>query len=140
MTKESCPRCVLVVEDDLAIADAVRDAITKEGYEVLVAGDGQTAIELLATAPHPVLVLADLIMPGLDARALLAGMTAEDRLATLPIVMFTADPHAALGLVLPILKKPSSIDALLSVVREHCCRGASGAGDPDDKSPSATMQ
>jgi CheY-like chemotaxis protein len=113
---------VLVIEDDVDIRDSVREVIEQDGYEVLVAADGNEALELLDRAPRPILVLVDLVMPGMDGRKLLRHLESEDRLATLPIVVFTATKELGdTESTHPVLKKPISLEALLKVVRAHCC-------------------
>jgi CheY-like chemotaxis protein len=56
---------VLVVEDDVDIADVVRRALAKDGYEVRLAGDGEAALEQAAVF-QPDIVLLDIGMPRLD--------------------------------------------------------------------------
>jgi DNA-binding response OmpR family regulator len=56
---------VLVVDDEEAIAEAVRARLESEGYRVVVAHDGPQAIEAHATE-HPDLVVLDLMLPGMD--------------------------------------------------------------------------
>ena len=58
-------RRILVVEDEATIADAVAARLRSEGYEVAVARDGLTGVDLAASW-HPDLVLLDLMLPGLD--------------------------------------------------------------------------
>jgi len=56
---------VLVVDDEAAIAEAVRARLESEGYRVVVALDGPEAIE--AHREHqPDLVVLDLMLPGMD--------------------------------------------------------------------------
>ena len=56
---------VLVVNDDAWLASSVQGLLTGEGYAARTAGDGETALQILATWPAD-LVLLDLIMPRLD--------------------------------------------------------------------------
>ena len=56
---------MLVVDDEAAIAEAVRARLESEGYRVVVAADGPEAIE--AHREHqPDLVVLDLMLPGMD--------------------------------------------------------------------------
>ena len=77
---------VLVVEDDGEIADVVRRALAKDGYEVRLAGDGEAALEE-STLFEPDAVVLDLGLPKLDGvevcRRLRAG-------GDVPILMLTA--------------------------------------------------
>jgi two-component system cell cycle sensor histidine kinase/response regulator CckA len=64
----SLPRgheCVLVVEDELAVREMVRDVLVRQGFEVLEAGSGREALEVWAAHGDRVdLVLTDIMMPG----------------------------------------------------------------------------
>jgi two-component system response regulator MprA len=78
---------VLVVDDDRALREALRRALTLAGYEAPVAEDGTQAIELVAQALPDALVL-DIAMPGMD------GLEVCKRIRLLgnrvPILMLTA--------------------------------------------------
>jgi two-component system response regulator MprA len=78
---------VLVVDDDRAVREALRRALTLAGYELRVAEDGAQAIELVAQA-IPDAVVLDIAMPGID------GIEVCRRLRLLgnrvPILMLTA--------------------------------------------------
>jgi DNA-binding response OmpR family regulator len=65
MERMSEQRSVLVVDDEEAIAEAVRLRLESEGYRVQVAHDGPDAIRLHAEH-HPDLVVLDLMLPGMD--------------------------------------------------------------------------
>lgn len=56
---------VLVVDDDHQIREALRRGLRARGYEVLTAGNGETALDVLAGASVDVVVL-DLGLPGID--------------------------------------------------------------------------
>jgi DNA-binding response OmpR family regulator len=77
---------VLVVDDEEAIAEAVRARLEAEGYRVIVAGDGPQAIELHAQH-HPDLVVLDLMLPGMDG---LEVCSVIQRTAWTPVLMLTA--------------------------------------------------
>jgi DNA-binding response OmpR family regulator len=79
-------RTVLVVDDEEAIAEAVRARLASEGYRVLVAADGPSAIEL-TEAEHPDLVVLDLMLPGMDG---LEVCTRIQRDRWVPVLMLTA--------------------------------------------------
>jgi diguanylate cyclase (GGDEF)-like protein len=56
---------VLVVDDDLVIQMQLRYAMEKEGYQVIVAGDGKIALDICINSP-PDIVLLDAMMPVMD--------------------------------------------------------------------------
>jgi DNA-binding response OmpR family regulator len=82
---------VLVVDDEEAIAEAVRARLQNEGYEVAVAGDGREAIALCSTI-HPDLVVLDLMLPGMDGLEVCREIQ-RDR--WVPVLMLTARTEEA---------------------------------------------
>jgi DNA-binding response OmpR family regulator len=85
------PPTVLVVDDEAAIAEAVRARLESEGYRVLVAGDGPEAIRI-CDASSPDLVVLDLMLPGMD------GLEVCERIQRdrwVPVLMLTARTEEA---------------------------------------------
>jgi DNA-binding response OmpR family regulator len=82
---------VLVVDDEEAIAEAVRARLESEGYRVLVAGDGPQAIALHAEE-HPDLVVLDLMLPGMDGLEVCKELQRE---RWTPVLMLTARAEEA---------------------------------------------
>jgi DNA-binding response OmpR family regulator len=82
---------VLVVDDEEAIAEAVRARLASEGYEVLVAADGPQAIRTAARA-RPDLVVLDLMLPGMDGLEVCREIQ-RDR--WVPVLMLTARTEEA---------------------------------------------
>lgn len=79
---------LLIVEDDPASRFTLRSLLTKQGYTVLEAGDGQTGVELFRRH-RPQLVLLDVMMPIMDGLQACAIMREEDALGLTPILMLT---------------------------------------------------
>jgi DNA-binding response OmpR family regulator len=77
---------VLVVDDDPTVADVVRRYLERDGYAVLLAGDGETALRL-AAEHRPDLVVLDLMLPGIDGLEVCRRLRAE---SNVPVVMLTA--------------------------------------------------
>jgi DNA-binding response OmpR family regulator len=82
---------VLVVDDEEAIAEAVRARLESEGYEVLVAADGPEAIRVCDEA-DPDLVVLDLMLPGMDGLEV-CKVIQRDR--WVPVLMLTARTEEA---------------------------------------------
>src|SRR5215475_11488638 len=77
---------VLVVDGDLTVADVVRRYLERDGYEVMLAADGEAALRL-AGEREPNLVVLDLMLPGID------GLEVCRRLRTtsdVPVIILTA--------------------------------------------------
>ncbi|MGZ5128083.1 MAG: response regulator [Actinomycetota bacterium] len=82
---------ILVVDDEEAIAEAVRARLESEGYQVVVAHDGPQAIQLHAEH-RPDLVVLDLMLPGMDG---LEVCQAIQRNSWTPVLMLTARTEEA---------------------------------------------
>jgi len=89
-------RSVLVVEDDEEIAYILNFMLTKEGFEVTVAKDGNEAMELIDSptdpdmASHPDLVLLDIMLPYVDGLEILAAIRKKISWKGVPVIMLTA--------------------------------------------------
>ena len=57
--------CIMVVDDEQAILRLLNRTLEPEGYGVVIADNGRTALALLEE-PRPDLVILDIMMPGLD--------------------------------------------------------------------------
>jgi DNA-binding response OmpR family regulator len=79
-------RTILVVDDEVAIAEAVRARLESEGFEVIVALDGPQAITLHAEH-RPDLVVLDLMLPGMDGLEVCREIQRE---GWTPVLMLTA--------------------------------------------------
>jgi DNA-binding response OmpR family regulator len=84
-------KTVLVVEDEDAIAEAVRARLQSEGYEVLVASDGPEAIRVHAER-RPDLVVLDLMLPGMDGLEVCQRIQRD---GWTPVLMLTARTEEA---------------------------------------------
>ena len=113
-------RCVLIVDDEYGLAEVVADILTDEGLDVSIAIDGKRALAVMAQQ-RPDLVLLDLVMPVLDGWSVLRAMRADERLASVPVVLMTVLAEAVRSGDLPVhqgvLCKPFTIDQLLGTLR-----------------------
>ena len=82
---------VLVVDDEAAIAEAVRARLSSEGFRVLVAADGRQALEV-SERERPDLVVLDLMLPGMDGLEVCKRLQ-HDR--WVPVLMLTARTEEA---------------------------------------------
>lgn len=79
---------VLVVDDNVDMRNYVRRLLADE-YEVLTAGDGQQAFEVIQDC-IPSLILSDVMMPNLDGFGLIRAVRQEPALAAIPIILLSA--------------------------------------------------
>src|SRR5437867_1124184 len=89
--KDVTQQTVLVVDDEEAIAEAVRARLQSEGFQVAVAGDGPEAIALCEQI-RPDLVVLDLMLPGMDGLEVCRQIQ-RDR--WVPVLMLTARTEEA---------------------------------------------
>ena len=89
MTFESMRALVLVADDDPDILALVRFRLERDGYEVLSALDGETALDL-ALARTPDLALLDMMMPRLDGYEVTRRLRKHEPTTTIPIILLTA--------------------------------------------------
>ena len=80
---------LLVVDDDVHIADLVRQFLEGEPYEVVAAADGQEALEAISQQ-RPDILLLDLLMPRLDGFAVIERLRQDAQYHQLPIIVLTA--------------------------------------------------
>lgn len=78
---------ILVVDDDLHIQKLYKEELEEEGYEVVIAGTGEMALELFVKE-DPDLVTLDILMPDIDGIKLLRQM--KEKKPRLPVIMSTA--------------------------------------------------
>ena len=126
---------VLVVEDEAAILQGLRDNLEFEGYKVFTALDGVAGLEQIRKHdPH--LIVLDLMLPRLSGYELCRKLRAEG--VNTPILMLTARGEEAdrvLGLDLgadDYVTKPFSVRELMARVRALLRRTAPGAGLPNE--------
>lgn len=122
---------ILIAEDEADLAKGLKDNLQFEGYEVLTAGDGETALNL-ALKQQPDILLLDIMMPKMDGlevckRVRQAGFT-------IPILMLTAKSQEidiVRGLEMgadDYVTKPFSIRELLARIKAALRRTGAGKG------------
>ena len=80
---------VLVVDDELDIRSLLSDFLPGEGYQVLLAADGEEAIDL-AKREKPQAILLDVRLPGIDGVETCRRLKAEEETRFIPVIMITA--------------------------------------------------
>lgn len=129
---------ILVVDDEQPIADILKFNLEKEGYTVLCAFDGNTAVDV-ALSQHPDLILLDLMLPGMDGMDVCREVRSHQ--LQMPIIMLTAkddEIDKVLGLELgadDYVTKPFSTRELLARVKAHMRRQRGSATAQDSKLP-----
>lgn len=80
---------ILLVEDDIAIRELLRDILEQADFEVLLAGDTQKALTIIQQRT-PDLLLLDWMLPGMSGIEWARRLRKDERYAALPIIMLTA--------------------------------------------------
>src|SRR6266480_5125109 len=118
---------ILLVEDEIKMARAVRRGLEQEGYAVDVAGQGEDALHRATESEYDAVVL-DVMLPGLDGFELCRSLRERGRWA--PVLMLTArdaveDRIRGLDVGADdYLVKPFAFDELLARLRALIRRGA----------------
>ena len=123
---------ILIVEDDPAVRDVVKHALSREGMETLAVEDGEAALQRLREDVEPFdLVVLDVMLPGMDGisvcREIRAG-EAGSASSEVPVVMLTArddEINVVVGLEVgadDYVTKPFRPRELVSRVRAHLRR------------------
>ena len=116
---------VLVVDDEPALARALAINLRANGWEVVTAADGRSALEAAATE-HPDVVVLDLGLPDMDGTVVLAGLRGWTKV---PIVVLSARQHGedkveALDLGADdYVTKPFAMNKLMARLRAAVRRG-----------------
>lgn len=113
------PELILVVDDEPKVARLARDYLEKNGFRVITAADGPSALAM-ARRERPDLIILDLLLPGLDGREVCRILRRESEV---PIIMLTAlaeESDQVVGLEIgadDYIVKPFSPRALVARVR-----------------------
>ena len=83
------PPRILVADDNAMNVDIIRTRLAAHGYEILVAADGEEAVDV-ARRERPDLILLDIMMPKLDGFEVCRRLRADPGLPFMPIVLVTA--------------------------------------------------
>ena len=104
--------------------EALRLVLEDEGYEVLTADEGNSALVLMQEA-RPDLIVSDLRMPVMDGFALCRAVRARRESASTPFILVTGEPGKgtvnearSIG-VDAMLPKPFDVYVLLTTIRDH---------------------
>ena len=132
---------ILVVDDDLGVCQSLRDLLTQEGLDVVVATGGREALAKLETTPVD-LVLSDVVMPDLDGHELF--LRVRERWPDLPVVLMTAfhfdkdhiiKRSKLAGLEDVLYKKPIDPPRLRDIIKRHARRRPAAACGVDSLGP-----
>jgi CheY-like chemotaxis protein len=116
-------RSIVIVEDEVDLAELLQEHLESRGFRVAVAFDGKAGLAKIAD-DLPDLVLTDIMMPLMDGLEMIAKLKERPRTAEIPIIVMSAidpeHPHAR-------LRKPFRFEDLDAEI-QRALDGAVGAG------------
>ena len=80
---------ILLVEDDLFLRDIYLNILTREGFSVLTADDGELGLKLGQDHPEAALMLLDIMLPKMHGIDILKKLKSDSTTASIPVVMLT---------------------------------------------------
>lgn len=113
---------ILVVDDETYIVELVKFNLEKEGYKVVVAFDGVSALEIVKNEP-PELIILDIMLPKMDGLEVCRTLKQDPKYNSIPIIMLTAkgeEIDTVLGLEMgadDYIKKPFSPREMVARVK-----------------------
>ncbi|EKD57911.1 MAG: Response regulator receiver protein [uncultured bacterium] len=124
---------IIIVEDDLKVANNYRNRLAQEQHDVKIVADVQ-AINMISTE-KPDLVLLDILMPKINGLAILREIKAQNELFDIPFLILTNVEGAQevqqaieLGASGYLVKADTSLDLLVQKVNDIISAGALGTG------------
>lgn len=113
---------ILVVEDEEAIRNLTQKSLEHWGYEVQVAADAETALEMIGARKQSIdLILCDVVLPGMNGVDLVEQLRAKEPRLAVVLCSGYADQHSHWPKIqasgFPFLEKPFTIAQLLQILQ-----------------------
>jgi PAS domain S-box-containing protein len=112
---------ILIIDDDISIADLIRRNLTEEGYETRTARNGEEGLRL-ARRLYPSAIILDVVMPGTDGWEVLRALRDDSRTAGIPVIMASMLDERERGLKMgadAYVTKPFSRELLTDLLHKH---------------------
>ena len=116
-------KTVLIIDDEIFLADIMRDKLMSEGFTVLEERDGEAGLGR-ALADRPDIILLDLVMPGMDGITMLKKLRQDEWGKSVPVVILSnlnntqsVGDSLASGANGYLVKVNTSLDDLARVVK-----------------------
>ena len=116
---------VLIIDDDTLVHDMLRRMLTKEGFEVYTATNGEEGLDR-ARDIKPGAIILDVLMPGMDGWSVLASLKSDDDLSDIPVIMLSMVDDRTRGYAMGVteyLTKPADKQQLLTILRRSVREG-----------------
>jgi DNA-binding response OmpR family regulator len=112
---------VLVIDDDASVRDLMSRFLSKSGFRVVVASNGEEGLRL-AKQEQPLVITLDVVMPDFDGWSVLKKLKSDPALAEIPVIIVTIVDNEPMGLDLgaaSYLVKPVDRDRLAVLVEKY---------------------
>ena len=112
---------ILVIDDDAAVRDLMSRFLSKSGFRVVVASNGEEGLRL-AKQEKPLVITLDVVMPEFDGWSVLKKLKSDPALAEIPVIIVTIVDNEPMGLDLgaaSYLVKPVDRDRLAVLVEKY---------------------
>ena len=114
---------LLAIDDDPSVREIMSRFLTREGFKVVTAADGEEGLRL-AKELRPTVITLDVLMPRMDGWAVLTALKSDPDLAEIPVVLLTIvdDPNMGYSLgASDCLTKPIDRNRLAAVLAKYRC-------------------
>jgi DNA-binding response OmpR family regulator len=115
---------ILFIEDEFTLQKAFQELLTKEGYKMISALDGETGLKL-AKEEKPDLILLDLILPRIHGLDVLKALKEDQETKNIPIIILTnlegitdIDKAIELGATTYLVKAQYSLQEVLEKIKK----------------------
>jgi two-component system alkaline phosphatase synthesis response regulator PhoP len=115
---------ILIVEDESALQDALREFLLAENFAVVVASDGEMALKL-AKSEKPDLILLDIILPKKNGFDVLSELKDDSVMKKIPIILLTnlesaddVDRAFSLGVSTYLVKANYKLEEIVEKIKE----------------------
>jgi CheY-like chemotaxis protein len=122
-TVQAYSHTVMVVDDDVDLRSIMACVLDSEGLGVIMANDGQHALDLLERGQVPDLILSDMTMPLMGGEELCAKLKENSKTKDVPFVLMSGQEDIEVQTQLMgasgCLRKPYQLEALTSLIKTY---------------------
>jgi DNA-binding response OmpR family regulator len=116
---------ILIIEDDSFLSNIYKTKLTKEGFSILMADNGEDGLAMIQSE-KPALVLLDIMLPKMDGFELLEQVNKDARLKKIPIVIMSnlgqdsdVEKGKRLGAVDYIVKSDTTLEHVIETINKY---------------------
>jgi len=115
---------ILIVEDESALQGAMQEFLLAEGFDVIVASDGEVALQLIKKE-MPDMILLDIVLPKKDGFEVLAEIKKDEKTNKIPVILLTnleriddVEKAFALGASTYLVKSNYKLEEIVEKIRQ----------------------